>query len=77
MVHSILWRLSASVIAAVLTPDPARKTKPTYHRKLWQVHNSVTAVKWFCREWIGVNPPYAIVLRVSKDQPGVQCGMPL
>ncbi len=39
MVLLILWRLSASVIAAVLTPDPARKTKPTDRRKLWQVHN--------------------------------------
>jgi len=36
---SILWRLYASVIAAVLTPDPARKTKPTDRRKLWQGHN--------------------------------------
>ncbi len=38
----ILWRLSALVIAAVLTPDPARKTKPTDCRKLWQVHNLYT-----------------------------------
>ncbi len=40
MVRSILWRLYASVIAAVLTPDPARKIKPTDRRKLWQVHNT-------------------------------------
>jgi hypothetical protein len=45
MVRSILWRLSASVIAAVLTPDPARKTKPTDRRKLWQVHNCVFIVR--------------------------------
>ncbi len=39
MVRSNLWLLSALVIAAVLTPDPARKTKSTDSRKLWQVHN--------------------------------------
>ncbi len=38
-VRLIMWQLSASVIAAVLTPDPARKTKPTDRRNLWQVHN--------------------------------------
>ena len=46
--RSILWRLYASVIAAVLTPDPAHKAKPTDRHKLWQVHNKGPFSALFC-----------------------------
>ncbi len=33
----------------------------------------MTAVQWFCRELVAVNPLCSIVLGVSKDQTVVQC----
>jgi hypothetical protein len=62
--RSILWRLYASVIAAVLTPDPARKTKPTNRRKLWQVHN-------FCALWRQHDSGHAIDVYCQRS-PGSQ-----
>ncbi len=57
-----------------------RKLEPSIINTSWMNHDevqSVTAVKWFCRERVTVNPLHTVVLGVSKDQTVVQCKMAL